>query len=118
MSDWLCAQSALWFVVEGELDEAGMPVNLRPLVTHHPSGATVSLVFTDESRAQRYRERLNRGDEQLFTMAATPAEGFAALLALPIEGITINPGDADHLNAGRRQLAALADQARGWSSSG
>lgn len=112
VSDWLCAQPALWFVVEGELDAEGRIVNARPLVVHHPSGATVSLVFTDEARACRYRDGRDDLGAPLTVVSAAPAEGFEALLALPIDGITINPGDPDRLNAGRRQLAALAEQAR------
>lgn len=102
----------LWFVVEGEFDADGQPHNVRPVVVHHPSGATVSVLFTEEARARRYRERLHAPSEPLAVVAASPADGFAALLALPIDGITINPGDPDHLNAGRRQLELLAALAR------
>jgi hypothetical protein len=109
---WLCAQPALWFVVEGEFDADGQPLAVRPVVVHHPSGATVSLLFTDETRARRYVERAADRPEPLAVVPAAPQDGFEALLALPIDGITINPGDVDHLNAGRRQLEVLAERAR------
>ncbi|MFN8533711.1 MAG: hypothetical protein U0556_09205 [Dehalococcoidia bacterium] len=105
LSAWLCAQKALWFVAEGDRDDTGQPINCRPLVVHHPSGATVGLLFTEEDRARRY---LDDRDGDLMVVAASPADGFEALLGLPIDGIVINAADADHLNAGRRQLEALA----------
>lgn len=112
VTTWLCAQPALWFVVEGEFDSDGQPLAVRPIVVHHPSGATISVVFTEEARARGYVERVVDPAEPLAVVPATPSDGFEALLTLPIDGITINPGGADHLNAGRRQLEVLADLAR------
>ncbi|GIW06305.1 MAG: hypothetical protein KatS3mg060_1110 [Dehalococcoidia bacterium] len=110
VSDWLCAQPVLWFVAEGERDEHGRPMNARPIVMHHPSGATISVMFTEESRAHRYCASRDDLPEDHLVVAAAPADGFAALLALPIDGVTINPGDPDRLNAGRRQLEVLAQR--------
>ena len=112
VSRWLLAQPQLWFVVEGEFDEAGRPQNVRPLIVHHPSGATVSLLFTDEARAQRYRASRDDLTEPLGVVGVPPVVSFETLLQLPIDGITINPGDPSRLNAGRRQLEGLAAAAR------
>lgn len=105
-SAWLLSLPELWFVVEGEFDANGLPLNVRPLVTHHPSGATISLVFTDQGQAQHYRAQ--RDDLDQLAIASAPIrDALETLHRLPIDGFTINAAHPARLNAGRRQLEEL-----------
>lgn len=108
---WLVSRSEFWFVAEGELDENGLLHDGRPLVVSHPSGANVSPIFTDRSRAEAYRD--SRDDlRATVVVCASPVDSFETLQSLRIDGITINAGEPSHLNAGRRQLDELAILAR------
>jgi hypothetical protein len=116
LSRWIVSLPVLWFVVEGEFAEDGTPLNVRPIVSHHPSGATVSLLFTSRAHAEQYRATCDETDRALGIVAASPSDGFEALLGLPIDGMTINAGSDSRLNAGRAQIEALARLAQPPSS--
>lgn len=108
---WLLSRSEFWFVAEGDLDGEGRLTDGRPLVVSHPSGANVSPVFTDRPRAEAYRE--SRADlSATHVVCASPVDSFETLQALHIDGITINPVEPAHLNAGRLQIDELAKLAR------
>ena len=108
-SRWLAARKQLWVVADGEFDPDGTPVNIRPIVLNHTTGAAISVIFTDKARADAWRNaRKDRATRKTIVAPGTPAEVFAELLLLPIDGMVINPDDAARLNAGRSQIESLA----------
>lgn len=113
-SHWLAMRDRLWVVADGEFTADGTPVNIRPIVLNHQTGAAVTVIFTDESRAEAWRNARNDKESRKTIVApGTPAEVFAELLLLPIDGMVINPDDDARLNAGRNQIEALARQTAG-----